>query len=230
MFPKVGWCHQCFLSQDSFTVSLALDNFHSFFNFSKRTLMQNFHFLYCVIGIVNSLPCHQMCLLCYVMRLLLPSTGQQVHFQCVWIGQPLRCGFAPVTRVTSLTGYAANEFLMSWIEHGEWSDAFHSPRGSQKLTNPEWWLRNISDGRRTWIHDALWKLLHLTSSGSDSVLASCVFMTVGHERLKYTGTHTLLSSFCHPADNWDQSQNIFINPGGNFVPYSAPSNLKMREK
>lgn len=168
-----------------------------------RDIKAKFVLFYCTIGIVESLPLNQMCSCLYVVRFLLPSTGQQVHFQCIWISQPFCSSFAPVTHVTSLTGYAANEFLMSRRERKEWSDAFRSRRGSQKLANPGWWFRNIRDERRTWIHDAFWK-------PPDSVPSSCVFIT-GHECLQCTGTHTLLSPFCHPADNRDVNQIFSLN-------------------
>lgn len=88
---------------------------------------------------------------------------------------------------------------------------FRSRRGSQKLANPGWWLRNIRDERWTWIHHAFWKLLQLRSSGSYSVLSSCVFITVGHECLQCTAMHTLLSPFCRPADNRDVNQIFSLN-------------------
>lgn len=127
-----------------------------------------------------------MCPWLSVARFLLQSSGQQVHFQCVWISQTFCSSFAPVTHVTSLTGYAANEFLMSWRERKERSDAFRSRSGSQKLGEPGM----VTQEHQRWVAG-----LNLTRFGSCCVwgaLAQTLFCPAaqsGHKCLQYRNAH-----------------------------------------
>lgn len=114
--------------------------------FKVRDSKAKFVLFYCTIGIVESLPLNQMCSWWYVVRFLLPSTGQQVHFQCIWISQPFCSSFAPVTHVTSLTGYASNEFLMSWRERKEWSSAHEEAARSWRTRDGDSGTSEMSGG------------------------------------------------------------------------------------